>query len=152
MQIDFYKCSDDIRVLHKTMTDKKSVTGCEITGTVSMLQPTFVLQYDSTLLPYNYMYIDTFGIWYHVNDIIINPAGQMLVTGTADPLFTYANEISDCVGVAVRSGSGFTNVPDTAYPIDPVQEFCTSYLFDSSDLDPPAILPEYSRKFLLALK
>ena len=151
MTIDFYKCTDDIRTAVKTFTDKKTITGASILGAVSVLQPVFILEYDGTLLGYQYMYVADLGHWYYISNRVLNNAGQIIISGQADMLSTYP-QILDCTGQAVRTGGNATMVPDAAYPVDPSRENVTSLLFDSGDLDPPAVLPEYPYRFILTMK
>ena len=151
--VDFYKCTDDTRVLRKTFTDKKSVDGAKITGAMSMLSPILLLAYDSTLLDYQYAYIDTFSRWYYIGDRVINTAGQLVLSLQLDGLSSFADTLTDCPAQAIRcTSAGFTNVNDAAYPVDPARSFVTSTLFSSGDLDPPAVLPDNPRRYILTLK
>lgn len=153
MTVDFYKCTDDTRTLNKNFTDKKTVTGAQIIGAMSMLSPVILLAYDSTLLPYQYAYIDTFARLYYVGDKVINTAGQIVLSLQLDALSSFSAAIASCPAQAIRSTSaGFTNVQDTSFPVDPSRSFVTSTLFDSGDLDPPAVLPDNPRRYILTLK
>lgn len=152
MTIDFYKSTDDVRTLHKTFTDKTTVTSVSVTGAISILYPTLILAYSASLLSYTHFYSDTFGRWYRIDSMTMTPSGQLHVVGSVDVLATYADQIAACTAQAIRSAAGTTDVPDQSYPIDPAAEYVTSVLFTSGDLDPPAVLPENPRKFILTLK
>lgn len=153
MNLTFYKCDSDPRKLVKTMTDSKAVTGVFAYDSISMLSPTFVLDYDSDLLSRNYFYCEDFDRWYFVSSINLQSAGKIIVSGSVDVLQTYKEEILKITGNAVRSTSaGFTMIPDTAYPITPGKENVTSLFIPGSDLVPPEILPPNQYRFVLTLK
>lgn len=153
MTVTFYECSDDIRVLYKTMTNAKSVDNVDVYGDMSMSAPTLILSYDADIIGKNYFYVPTWGRYYRVRDIAAVPAGKLVVTGDIDALYTYADQIVQCRAQAVRASSaGFTYVPDTSYPTDPGREYVTSLELGASDLDPPGIQPANPYRYLLTLK
>ena len=120
---------------------------------MSMLSPILLLAYDSTLLDYQYAYIDTFARWYYIGDRVINTAGQLVLSLQLDALSSFSDTLTDCPAQAIRcTSAGFTNVNDAAYPVDPARSFVTSLLFSSGDLDPPAVLPDNPRRYILTLK
>lgn len=153
MDIDFYVTKDDPRKIEKTVTEKKTVTGVFTYDNFSILTPSFLLSYDSDILSKNVFYSGVLNRWYAITNISLIPGGKMVVSGKVDVLLSFNDEILKCKGNAVRSSSsGFTMVPDTAYPILPGKEYVSSFFLSDSDLDPPAILPPNEYRFVLTLK
>lgn len=153
MTIDLYKCTDDTRVLQKTFTDLTEIENVSILGSASVLEPILLLQYSAAYLAYQYCYIPDFGRTYYIRDRVVNTAGQLLLYLQIDALSSYSEELLGCSAQAIRSESkGSTHVPDAQYPVDPSREYVTSKLFSSGDLDPPAVLPDNPRRYILTLK
>ena len=151
MTLDFYTTSDDFRKIGKEKKEKKSVEAVYAYETVSVLSPSFILAYDAALLSKNVFWCGDFGRWYTVTSMVAGSAGQLVVTGHVDVLDTYADAILACRAQAVRSSSaGYTLVPDTAFPIDPVREYVTSKLLGASDLDTVPGADPY--RYVLTLK
>lgn len=153
MTLDFYSSSDDSRKLEKTMENKKTVSAVFAYENISILSPVFILKYDSDLLSKNYFYCDETGRWYAVTGFSLAPGGKLLVSGAVDVLSTYKDAIKNMKCTAVRAtSSGFTMIPDTAFPITPGKENVTTVFLSASDLDPPGTLPPNQYRFVLTLK
>lgn len=153
MNVDFYKTTDDSRKIGKTVTEKKTVNASFIYDSLSILNPSFILRYDSDIFEKNIFYCETLKRWYNITSIRLQSAEQMVVSGAVDVLQTYAESILSCKAQAIRATApGLNEVVDTSFPIVPGSEFVTSVFLSDSEIDPPAILPPNAYRFVLALK
>ena len=102
----FYKVDDDPRVINKTLgtaTDK-SIT---IKGTDSVLNPTIVLKYDSTLATYNYVYLPApYDRYYFLAPPVLAPGKRMTFNCSVDPLMSHKDAIEGLNVVVTRMERG----------------------------------------------
>lgn len=103
MTIKFYRISDDRRQLNKTLnasTLVKTATG-DIKSDCSIMDPIIEMSYDIALMQCNYMYIEDFGRYYHINNIETG-AQRLFVHAHVDVLQTYSEQIRDLYCVVAR--------------------------------------------------
>ena len=103
MEIKFYRISDDRRQLNKTLnasTLVKTATG-DIKSDCSIMDPIIEMSYDIALMHCNYMYIEDFGRYYHINNIETG-AQRLYIHAHVDVLQTYAEQIRDLYCVVAR--------------------------------------------------
>lgn len=123
MTVTLYNCTDDPRVVNKTLTSGTSVTATPMES-CSIYTPRLILAYNSTLVNVNYMYISDFGRYYFITDISVNPGGQIEITGSVDVLKSFSAGIKAAKATIVRSESigAPTMIPDSKLPINPVKK------------------------------
>lgn len=135
--LNLYKCTDDTRVINKTLTAIKTVTA-KPSENVSILAPVFILDYDvftdTTLLTANYLYCLNLLRYYYINDIQILTGGRVQISCSVDVLKTYADDIKNCDCVVTRSESVGkpSEIPDNNLPVDPNIMTVESIVFEHS--------------------
>lgn len=120
MTLNLYKTSDDTRILNKTLTAVKDITAIPVEN-VSILTPSFVVEYDADILTANYCYIETLNRYYYINEIMLLRGNRLQFKCAVDVLKTYATDITKCSAIITRSESVGTptNIPDKSLPISP---------------------------------
>lgn len=131
LTLNLYNTVDDPRVVNKTVTAVATVTA-DPTENMSILTPSFLIEYNSTYLTANYCYVELFGRYYYIRNISVVKGNRMLVECSVDVLKTYATALTDCECIATRSESigAPSEIPDKNLPIDPNREDIYSILFD----------------------
>lgn len=89
-------------------------------GEVDILNPVFIIAYDSNIISCNYAEITTWGKLYFVKTSIMTD-GRMRVELTVDPLTSNLSDINKITATIIRSGflTKPTNVTDPKLPIEP---------------------------------
>ena len=124
MTLTLYTTSDDVRKLNKTVNKIKDVESIFPTGNINVYSPSFVIDYDSTVIPCNYLYCDTTGLYYFVSSPVLIDGRRMELNCKCDYLMSFATEILNCNATVVRRESfagetGGTYIEDTKLPIEP---------------------------------
>lgn len=97
MTVDVYTCSDDFRVMNKTLTFVQTFTNVEIYGACSVSSPVLKLSNASSQLPrFNYVYIPNFGRYYHVTDIVADSGAIVYIHCSVDVRYTFREGIQNC--------------------------------------------------------
>lgn len=97
MTITVYSCSDDFRVMDKTLTEVATLSNVEIYGSCSVSTPVLKLANASSQLPqFNYVYIPNFGRYYHVTDIEADSGGMVYIHCSVDVRYTFRDGIRNC--------------------------------------------------------
>ena len=124
MTIYLYNCSDDKRVMHKTLTGGYSVSAVLLESS-SVINPRLKLSWNDNYVSCNYLYVPAFNRFYFINDITADVGGIAIIDAHVDVLKTYAAAIENCSAVVVRStrmnqrGSvRSTYIPDNKLPIE----------------------------------
>lgn len=88
-------------------------------GEVDILNPVFIIAYDSDIISCNYAEISDWGKLYFVKSSIMTD-GRMRVELTVDPLTSNLKEIRELTATIIRTGSldKPTYVPDDSLPIE----------------------------------
>lgn len=125
MNVHIGSTTDDPRKLTKTITWITNQQGtpqdfsCVPTADCDIINPTIILAYDSNIVTKNYAAISDWGRKYFINDIQMLTGGRMMLALSVDVLATYAAEIVECVGTAIRSESaGINKISDSKYPVN----------------------------------
>lgn len=136
MNITLYTTTDDMRTVDKTLTTVKSVTATP-TEPMNVLAPTLIIDYDSSVLSANYVYIPALSRYYYIDNIDLLKGNRLLLSCRVDVLKTYANDIRNCNCICVRSESigTPTQIPDKNLPIDPNREDIVSIVFSNDPLN-----------------
>ena len=96
MEIKFYQCSDDKRVISKTLGTAITKSSCQLIEPTDMLNPSFTIDIDTSLYAYNYVYIAYFGRYYYIENITVLDGVRMVVSCAVDVLMSFATQIKDC--------------------------------------------------------
>lgn len=120
MLLNLYTTTDDTRVLNKTLTAVKDINAVPVDG-VTLLNPQFIVEYDSSILNANYCYISELQRYYYITNIVLMRGNRMQFNCAVDVLKTYADDIKNCTAVITRSESigKPTQIIDKMLPIDP---------------------------------
>lgn len=150
LTVNFHKCSDDPRVLNKTMSEDSITKICKVYDSCSIVRPQLLLRYDSSVLPYNYMEIPAWGYWYKIVNIVTDSGKQMVVYGSVDALYTYRNVINNFPVTCIRNENINSNdVIDNSYPVDPVKRGYQSINIGDPDWAIPTSNPESEFKNII---
>lgn len=132
MNLTLYHTTDDPKVVNKSLTVIKSLSG-EPTEDISILSPSFIVVNELTsatfnMFDVNYLYCTELKRYYFVTIDLL--AGQRLrLNCTVDPLMSF--DLSRCPCTVTRSESaGITAVLDAKLPVDPNRQEVKSILLD----------------------
>lgn len=125
MNVYIGKTKNDPRTIGKTIdwitdTNGKKAYKCDAYSPCDILNPTIILNYDSSILSCNYAEIPTFGNRkYFIKDKSVEPGKLMYLTLVVDALETYAKGIKNSPGIITRASylGHPTDVVDNQYPI-----------------------------------
>ena len=112
MTITFYNTTSDKRMLNKTLTNAKSITG-DIKQETSIISPIFIVNSNIQLLSnYNYLYVSELDRYYYINDVTISK-NCIIVSCEIDVLMTYKNSIN-CLNCNIirQEHHGLSNIVD----------------------------------------
>lgn len=132
-----YNCSDDPKVLNKTLSNGKTVSTITPTDSCDILNPTFILSYDAAYTTCNYITVDApFNRSYFITDMKIDIGKKIVITCAVDVLRTYKEGIKECLACVTRNeGIGKpTYVPDNKLPLDPNRRELKTCLLEGGDV------------------
>lgn len=121
LSISFYTCTANPKKLDKSedLTAIGSALTSNTKHNIDIINPVFTVDYNADLLPANYIYISEFGRYYFIT-ISTDTAQTMRISGTVDPLYSFAAYIENCPCTVVRSEkAGINYTVDNKLPIDP---------------------------------
>lgn len=105
MQITLYKNTAPLNKLSRVLGSPLTIAGY-LREPCDVLNPQIEVEYNATLLTYNFVYIPEFGRYYFINDSTVD--GKNLVLSMhVDVLFTYRNIIQASQCIANRSSSHY---------------------------------------------
>lgn len=111
MVVKLYQVSINPIVLNKTLGTATDKT-CTIKDNLNVTDPVIELDFDSSILSKNYMYISDLGRYYFIRNIeIINHV--IVITGHVDVLKTYGSQIRSGNCTATRSNFYNKNIPES---------------------------------------
>ena len=93
MNITVYKNASDPRTIGKSLSSVKSYSAAQWKEDTSIIEPSFILAYDATLLTANYLYVTELLRYYFIIDITMLAAKQVLIRCKCDVLQTYKTAI-----------------------------------------------------------
>lgn len=91
MNITLYVNSSEKNKIGKTLTTVGTLEG-SIKGESSIINPTILIEYNEPTA-FNYVYIDVFGRYYFVNDVVVVRNNLLRVSLTVDVLESFAAAI-----------------------------------------------------------
>lgn len=152
MDLVFYSTSDDTRKINKSFTriaPAQEGTSIPATNTenCSILNPTWLLAYNSDYKDATHVYCAQFGRFYYITDLVMGTGGKCYVIGTVDYLASYAAKIMNCPVCVTRSQNAGVNwVVDTAYPINPNKKtvLADKYLTTPFESNSPTFFVDFS--------
>lgn len=132
MYINLYSTSDDPRTANKQLSTIASNIPCKPAEPCSLIAPQILLDYSSTYLAANYVYLSDFDCFYFAVPTL-ETGREMRLVCKLDPLMSFT--LDDVEIMCIRSESAGVNfVPDDKLPIDPSRCFVEGILFPSQPL------------------
>lgn len=132
-----YNCSDDPRKAEKTLSSGILVTSIVPTEACDILNPTFILNYNSSYTTCNYIVVGApFNRSYFITDMKIDIGKKIEISCSVDVLQTYWDSIKECVACVTRNeGIGKpTYVPDDKLPLDSNQRELKTCLLEGGEI------------------
>ena len=124
MNIQLLKTTDDQRKAFKNCTNVGTVINAVPTDDMSELQPKIVINYDSTYLAANYVYIALFDKYYKIDKKSVTIGKKIVLECTIDAVMSFYNSILNCDITAIRNGGlgAPTKIQDTKFPVIPNEQ------------------------------
>lgn len=101
--VKLYQNHSDSNVVYKNIS-LISTNNCQLTAGCTIDSPVLLLNMQSNIETFNYMYIPEFKRYYHITATILN-GNQMQITGYTDVLMSFWNQFRNSQCVASRSTS-----------------------------------------------
>ena len=102
--IKLYETKSDRKQVTKEL-DLKMTTSCVLKEACSIERPTLLITTPTNISKYNYLYIEDFGRYYYIMDIVSVRNGLWEVSTQVDVLMSFANDIKQCTGIISRQES-----------------------------------------------
>lgn len=117
--IKLYNVSDDPRKLNKTLTGEAEVKNVRPTDIVDLMNPSFILDYNENYTTKNYLWAAApFNRFYFITDMMIDIGKKIVISCSADVLYTYRADIERINANIVRSESEKEHyLPDPDYKV-----------------------------------
>lgn len=96
MQINFYQCKSDKRVINKTLDLQFTLPNCGLIEPSSAINPEFTITKTPGLYQYNYVYIPYFSRYYYITDMIDLDGNAMKIKCHVDVLMSFKDQILEC--------------------------------------------------------
>ena len=111
MTIRLYNMTYNPIVINKTLPVSYTEKTVEFKGDIDLLDISFELAYDSSLMNKNYAYISDLGRYYFIKPVGI--VGQRIIfSGHCDVLKSWSSNIKSSNCIATRSNMGNLTIPD----------------------------------------
>lgn len=123
MLIQLLRTDSDNRNVLKTYETLKTISGIFPTGSVDILNPVFIVDYDENILPCNYLYCDTTNRFYYVSPPVLIDGRRIELHCTCDVLMSWRSNLMECPATVIRrerhnSDTGGTLIQDAKLPIN----------------------------------
>lgn len=140
--VQFFKCSDDNRVVSKNLTafPNNQYTGVIPKGEFNIMKPQLIIKVDSAnigeLMGFaNYMYIPELGRYYYIQSKSLLTGNRISITGAIDVLKTYDSGIRNLNGTITRQENiGINDIVDSLLPLKNRKDLAVIE-FDSSEFN-----------------
>lgn len=103
LTVTLYNCQDDKRVANKTLSVASAPISAQIYEDSSVMNPRLILEWNMTYTTYNYMYIQEYGRYYFITDIVATSGGKCIITAHVDVLKTYFSVYSALPAIVTRN-------------------------------------------------
>lgn len=111
MNVLLYSTSSEKNKLSKALGTALTKTG-HLTEQISVISPVLRLAYDSAILSKNYAYIESFGRYYFIENMVTDNQ-EIVLSLHVDVLMTYKDAIKNSNSRIIRSQSNFDKfIPD----------------------------------------
>lgn len=148
MNITFYNQLNDNRVLSKNLGAPIHTAVCTPFGECSLHSPVITVRQFNGYANINYCYIDDYGRYYYITDMIAKSGGILEVHCRVDVLKTYDAVIRQSVGVCVANEHvGASHIADKNYPLD-IRKNTTVYEFEGDPFNTETAT-DYTYNFIL---
>ena len=137
MQIQIGHVACDPRLLDKSILFSQSgyrTVNAQIWKNCSIKSPDFLLDISPYEISANYAYVPEWHTYYFLSEPVVMDGIRCTVSGTLDPLTTYAGQIRDLSGYLIRTADGdHANelIRDNRYPAQANRQLQV-YPFDAS--------------------
>lgn len=108
MVIKLYRTRSEKNSISKSLQSELSLEGT-LRDETSIKNPVLRVVGDTSIVSYNYVYIESFSRYYFVNDIISVRTGLWELYLTVDVLMSFKAEILGCVGIIDHTTSTLTD-------------------------------------------
>lgn len=116
MKIEFFNNKSKSTKLNKEI-DKKGEINCTVKHDCSLMDPVVIIESEN-YLNCNYCYIENFGRYYYITDIVRLVGKRYQYKLHVDVLMSFKNDINNCVAFIERSESaGNEYMQDPLFPI-----------------------------------
>ena len=103
LSIVIASCTDDPRKLNKTYSGGITAS-CYVKEPCDLYKPAFILDYNSSYLGKNYIYVSAWGRYYFIDDIKMDVGGKCVISATEDVLMSFKSQILNINATIVRAG------------------------------------------------
>ena len=118
MNITFYNQLNDNRVINKNLGEALHTSVCTPFGECSLHSPKIIIRQFTGYANINYCYIDDYGRYYYITDVVAKSGGLLEISCKVDVLMTYAAVILVSRGVCIANENvGVSYIPDENYPV-----------------------------------
>lgn len=132
MTINLYSISEDPRVANKEPTLIASSVVCKPAEPCSMLTPVILLDFSSTYLGANYIYLSEFDCYYFC-ELVLRTGKELQLNCKLDVYYSF--DLSNVPATVIRSESAGVNyTPDNKLPVDPSRCWLDGILFPNQPL------------------
>lgn len=122
MYIQFYHTKNDPRELNKTLsaiTDFGEITMSPKGAQIDLINPEFILHYNSKIGSANYFYLRDSGRYYWMDEPIVEEGQRMIIRGHLDVLQTFKSDIMKCkITVNRNENAKSPYLNDTNFPVE----------------------------------
>lgn len=103
--VKLYTNNSPRNYVDKTITQVGSDLTGDLRAESSIISPGIRIAADSVPADVNYMYVQDWGRYYFIEEIISVRAGIWELRGSVDPLYTFRSELRACSGIVHRAES-----------------------------------------------
>ena len=138
MNITLYKCSADPRRLNKGqyLTSIEIIQDAKPLYPITILNPTFTLEYSAARKEANYCYISDFGRYYFLSEPTLGNGHTITFSGEVDVLMSFRTQIENLDAICLRSQYDFNEYISDDIPSS-VKAITTNYRFGNFSFSYP---------------
>ena len=103
--VDLYTNASPRNYVSKTITQVGTSLSGDLRAESSIINPGIRVALDSVPANVNYMYVQDWGRYYFIDDIVSVRAGIWELRGSVDPLMSFGTALKACTGIAHRAES-----------------------------------------------